>query len=95
MILSTESGDLRQHAPVVYQETEGRRRTIPARYVLRGRGGVGFELARYDRGLPLLIDPVLSYSTFMGGATLDSLVEIAVSLVTKRIRLKITTTSQF
>ena len=61
---------LRLERPRLYQETSGRRREIPGRYVLRGPSAarrVGFEVGRYDRTRPLVIDPVLRYSTYLGG----------------------------
>ncbi|MBS1793094.1 MAG: SBBP repeat-containing protein [Acidobacteria bacterium] len=83
LVLLTATGEVRQHAPVVYQETGGARKPVPGRYkiieaaeagdspetprsALRDRL-VGFELGEYDRGLPLVIDPVLIYSTYLGG----------------------------
>jgi uncharacterized protein (TIGR03437 family) len=60
-------GEVRQRRPVAFQEVNGRRRAVRARYRLdRGRR-VGIELGRYDAARPLVIDPVLLYSTFLGG----------------------------
>jgi uncharacterized protein (TIGR03437 family) len=67
LLLSTEAGTVRQHAPVVYQQVNGARRTVAGRYVIRGKGEVGFALGAYDARLPLVIDPVLSYATYLGG----------------------------
>lgn len=58
---------LRHRAPVVYQDIAGARRTIPASYEMRPDGSVGFRLAAYDASQPLVIDPVLVYSTYIGG----------------------------
>jgi hypothetical protein len=49
--------------PVVYQERDGRREVLDARYVLKGRT-VTVELAQYDRTRRLVIDPMLSYSSY-------------------------------
>jgi CSLREA domain-containing protein len=73
LVLETAGGELRQHRPIVYQETDGGRRELEGRYVLRGRGEVGFAVGDYDRGLPLVIDPVLSYSTLLDGTSGGSL----------------------
>jgi hypothetical protein len=51
---------------------------IDGRYVLRPEGEVSFETAPYDRTLPLIIDPVLSYSTYLGGSDMDYANGIAV-----------------
>lgn len=68
LILHTAAGDLVQPPPVVYQEGKGRRQRVAGRYVLNASREVGFQLGRYDRGRPLVIDPVLVYSTFLGGS---------------------------
>ncbi len=78
LILRTPSGDLVQHAPVIYQEMGERRQRVEGRFVLGARREVGFEIGRYDRSRPLIIDPVLSYSTFLGGAGGDDARGIAV-----------------
>jgi uncharacterized protein (TIGR03437 family) len=64
LIVDTDGGALRQHGPVVYQDIDGARREIAGHYRLQGRT-VTFALAAYDRGRPLVIDPVLSWSTFV------------------------------
>lgn len=56
------------HKPVVYQEAHGRRTEMEGRYVLRDRNRAGFRVASYDARRPLVIDPVLSSSTFLGGS---------------------------
>jgi hypothetical protein len=90
LILRTAAGDLEQPAPTVYQEgTEGRQR-VAGRYALLaspdapqdqregGRQQVGFVVGRYDHSRPLIIDPVIVYSTFLGGSGEDSGQGIAV-----------------
>ena len=70
---------IRQHAPVAYQETAGGvRREVESRYALRGGGRVSFEVGEYDRTAPLVIDPVLVYSTYLGGSGADVGRDIAV-----------------
>src|SRR5437879_1075127 len=68
LVLHAPGGDLRQHKPIIYQNIEGSRREIPGGYVRKGAYRVGFQVAAYDRSQPLVIDPVLSYSTFLGGS---------------------------
>ena len=61
--------DMIQKRPVIYQENP--RREIAGRYVLLGRNTVGVRVADYDRSRQLVIDPVLSYLTYMGGTGTD------------------------
>jgi uncharacterized protein (TIGR03437 family) len=77
LVLATRLGELKQHKPRVYQEIGGRRVEVAARYRLEG-GRVGVEVAAYDRQRPLIIDPVLTYSTYLGGSNFDSAWDIAV-----------------
>ena len=78
LVLRTAAGELRQHKPVVYQEVAGARHAVSGSYVSRGQSEVGFEIARYDASQPLIIDPVLSYSTYLGGGNFDEGLGIAV-----------------
>jgi len=75
LVLTLGGTEMRQHKPVAYQESH---RQVQARYVLLGRGEVGFSLGEYDPNETLVIDPVLSYSTFLGGGSLDAATAVAV-----------------
>ena len=75
--LRLDGGELRQPKPFIYQETGGERREVAGRYVIDGAREVGFEVAAYDASLPLVIDPVLSYSTYLGGSKGDAGFDIA------------------
>jgi hypothetical protein len=69
LVLKTARGDLHFGAPEVYQpEADGTRRAIQAKYVIRGAREAGFEIAAFDPSKPLVIDPVLTYSTFVGSS---------------------------
>jgi uncharacterized repeat protein (TIGR01451 family) len=71
LVLTTEVGEIRQQKPMAYQEVEGVRRSVDARYRIDKKHKVGFEIGEYDRRLPLVIDPVLDYSTYLGGTNTD------------------------
>ena len=71
------AGSLTLGRPVVYQMTNGRRRPIEASFRLLAAGCVGFALGRYDRSRPLIIDPTLAYSTFLGGTVAEYIVGAA------------------
>lgn len=67
LLLVTRGGPLRLRRPTIYQEQEGVRHPVAGAFVLKGEREFGFELGSYDPGLPLIIDPVLEYSTYLGG----------------------------
>ncbi|MEJ2565873.1 MAG: SBBP repeat-containing protein, partial [Gammaproteobacteria bacterium] len=64
--------------PVIYQEAGGAQRPVAGTYVLLADNQVGLELGDYDHSKPLIIDPVLSYSTYLGGGGLDQGKSVAV-----------------
>jgi hypothetical protein len=68
LVLHTSGGDVIEHAPVIYQDSSGVRQAVSGHYVLEPNGQVGFEVGSYDPAKPLVIDPVLSYSTYLGGS---------------------------
>lgn len=68
LALQSETREARLRKPKIYQEIDGRKRDVAGRYVLQGRNRVGFAIASYDRARPLIVDPVLSYATYLGGA---------------------------
>jgi hypothetical protein len=70
LTLHTQSGDLTLRSPTVYQDIDGQRKTIPATYLL-ANNQIKFQLGRYDRTAPLVIDPVLKYSGTFGGSGAD------------------------
>lgn len=67
LVLHVADGKLRQHKPIAYQEAGGKKQEIPCNYVLSGDRQVEFQLGHYDTSRPLVIDPILVYSTFAGG----------------------------
>jgi len=81
LVLHTALGPVRQHKPVIYQEVDRLRREVAGSYVLRGSQQVGFQVAAYDRSRPLVIDPTLFYSTYLGGGFNDSGHGIAVDAI--------------
>ena len=77
--VETGMGEVRFSAPVAYQESSGTRQPVEVAYVVRG-DEYGFRLGSYDRGRELVIDPILN-STFVGGASADSALAIAVDIL--------------
>jgi hypothetical protein len=78
LLIQTSLGVLKDVAPVSYQRIGGERVPVKSRYVLKGDGGYGFWVGAYDPRYPLVIDPGLDYSTFLGGTDGDSGSAIAV-----------------
>jgi len=68
LVFSLAGQTLRHRKPHVYQTVGQTRHEISGRYVWSGGGRVRFAIADYDRSLPLVIDPVISYGTFLGGS---------------------------
>jgi hypothetical protein len=80
LVLSTAVGDVRFEKPLVYQNIDGVRRAIEGGYVSNGPGShtIGFQVGPYDPYRPLIIDPILRYSTYVGGSGFDVATGIAV-----------------
>ena len=72
--LKVNGGEVVLGKPVVYQRSEGQteKRIIAGRYTVKGNQEVGFVVASYDKKQPLTIDPVLRYSTYLGGSGFDA-----------------------
>lgn len=77
LVIATAAGDLRQRKPTLYQDVAGQRQEVPGRFALKGNQ-VSFGVGAYDPARPLVIDPVLAYSTYLGGNADDEGTGIAV-----------------
>jgi len=80
LVLDTAVGLIRMQKPFIYQNVDGLRQEISGSYVLKNTSAVGFEIGTYDATRPLVIDPVLFYSTFFGGSGYDFGVSVAVDI---------------
>jgi hypothetical protein len=76
--IGTSLGALRDAPPHSFQRLDGHRVPVDSHYALAG-GSYGFVLGHHDRSRPLVIDPSLSYSTYLGGGGLDTGNSIAVN----------------
>jgi hypothetical protein len=80
LAIASAWGTVVEERPYLYQEIDGRRRTIAGRFVLRSANSFGFEIGGdYDPNTILIIDPVLRYSTYLGGGDTDAAKTIAVN----------------
>ncbi len=95
LVWATVGGKVRLQKPVVYQEVDGARREIAGSYALKGKHRVGFELGAYDASMRLVIDPVLSYSTYLGGSGFDEGLGIAVDSSGNAYVTGVTTSTNF
>ena len=77
LVFETDSGRIELPLPVAYQEWGGVRQSVPVGYLHRGPGEVGLEVGTYDPQNVLVVDPLLLYSSFLGGAQSDSPTAIA------------------
>ncbi len=78
LILHKSTDEVRLQAPVVYQPFHGLKVSVDGQYKIQNSTRVSFALGQYDKTLPLVIDPVLVYGTFLGGLADDQAVGIAV-----------------
>jgi uncharacterized protein (TIGR03437 family) len=77
LLLHTGDEIVRQRRPVAYQMTAQGRAPVTADYVINN-GQIGFRLGPYDHDLPLVIDPLILYSSYLGGSSTDIAYGIAV-----------------
>ena len=78
LILTTPTGEIRQKKPFAYQWIQGRQQEVDSSFRLLDHHTVAFETGSYDRSLALTIDPILVFSTYLGGSKEESMESIAV-----------------
>jgi uncharacterized protein (TIGR03437 family) len=72
VLLKLADGDLALKKPIVYQNIDGGKKTVDARYTISG-DKVRFQLGKYDHSQTLVIDPVFTYLTYLGGSGADQI----------------------
>ena len=72
LVLDTSAGVVHLRKPVAYQQTPTGQQSVDVEYALGGDDQVAFNVGRYDHAKPLVIDPVLVYSSFLGGSGSDT-----------------------
>lgn len=68
LVLSVAEGEVEFQKPLIYQQVNGQKREIAGNYVVLGDHRVTFSVANYDRRERLILDPILNYSTYLGGS---------------------------
>jgi hypothetical protein len=71
LVLHISDREIKLQAPSTYQMRDGQRHAMAARYGIVGENEVSLQVAAYDKSRPLVVDPVLSYSTYLGGTDFD------------------------
>ena len=72
LVLHTAAGEVKHERPIAYQENNGSRTEVTASFKRLDDATIGFEVGRYDPSQPLVIDPILVYSSYVGGSADDS-----------------------
>ncbi len=78
VVVSVRGGEVRLQKPSIYQQVNGKRREVAGSYTIADNHRVTFSVPSYDRNQPLVLDPVLDYSTYVGGTSDDNATGIAV-----------------
>ena len=76
LVLETQAGMLRFRRPLAYQPDAAGSKPVSASFRLR-EGVLSFRVGPYNRLKPLIIDPVVSFSSFLGGSGFDSVNAVA------------------
>ncbi len=71
MTISAPNGEIAFHKPVVYQMRGSLRQPVGGQFSMVAKNAVGFILGRYDHSKPLVIDPVLDYSTYLANLSVS------------------------
>ncbi len=78
LVLSTANGDVRFHAPRAYQQDGNNQKTVAGSFRQIADNKIGFTVGAYDQSRELVIDPILTYSTYLGGENTESFVHVAI-----------------
>ncbi len=77
LVLSSAIGDVVLHKPVAYQKKNNTQEPVDSRFIV-ANNSVGFELGSYDHSRELIIDPSVTYATYLGGSAEDDAYGIAI-----------------
>ena len=70
------NGSISFRKPAIYQMVNGAKTPVSGKFTLLAGNTVGFSVGRYDHGAPLVIDPILAYSTYFGGTDSEFVVAV-------------------
>lgn len=78
LVVEFDKTKLTQKAPRLYQMINGARQIVNGKYILKGRQ-VSFQVGKYDHSKPLVIDPTIDYSAYIGGTATEGVWRISVA----------------
>src|SRR5437899_3883950 len=68
LVLTMGERELRFEAPHIYQTSAAGDQAVSGSFILLGKNSAGFEVSDYDRSRMLVIDPVFTFSTYLGSS---------------------------
>jgi len=99
LVIAAGGGEVVFHKPVVYQPaTDGGqlpRRPVEGKYIINDGNRITFEVGSYDTTRPLVIDPSLAYSSYLGGSAAASASGVAVDAMGNAYVAGYTTSADF
>jgi uncharacterized repeat protein (TIGR01451 family) len=78
LILEIDEKQINLQQPLVYQIEDGNKKEIEASYILKENKNISFSIKKYDISKPLIIDPKIVYSTYLGGSSYNIGYDIAI-----------------
>lgn len=94
LVIKTSGGEVIQKAPGIYQDVAGAQLPVKGGYVLIGKNSAAFRIGAYNSSEPLIIDPLLTYVSYLGGGG-DSGTAIAVDATGAALVTGTTTSTNF
>ena len=66
LVLKNATAEMIQRKPVAYQLIQGEKISVVANYVISTNNEISFAMGKYDQNFSLIIDPVISYASYVG-----------------------------
>ncbi len=71
LVITVNEQEFYKKKPYAYQEINGVKQLVTTNYIVKENNKISFELGSYDVSQQLIIDPVIGYSTYLGGTGSD------------------------
>ncbi len=95
LLLTTADKVIHQYKPTVYQEINGIRQEVASNYFWKEKDIIGVQIVDYNSNYPLVIDPILNYSTYLGGSLGETATSITVDKLGNTYVTGLTLSSDF